>query len=89
MRIGNQADSAFLRDVAAEFGPFDVILDDGSCINAHQIASFETLWPHLNNAGLYTMEDCHTSYWPGFGGGYRNEAGFIEFAKRPVDTIHS
>ena len=35
------------------------------------------------------VEDCHTSYWPGFGGGYRNEASFVEYAKRLVDTMHS
>lgn len=89
VRIGDQADSAFLNDVAAEFGPFDVILDDGSHINAHQIKTFEALWPHVQNRGLYMVEDCHTSYWPGFGGGFRNEASFIEYAKRLIDTMHS
>jgi len=89
VRIGNQADPDFLAEVVAEFGPFDVILDDGSHINAHQITSFEHLWPHLKNGGIYMVEDCHTSYWPGFGGGYRNEASFIEYAKRLIDTMHS
>lgn len=89
IRIGNQADPKFLAELAKEFGPFDLVLDDGSHVCAHQIASFEGLWPHLNNGGLYMVEDCHTSYWPGFGGGYRNEASFIEYAKRLVDTMHS
>jgi len=89
VRIGNQADAAFLTSLAEEFGPFDVVLDDGSHVCAHQIASFEILWQHLANEGLYIVEDCHTSYWPGFGGGYRNEASFIEYSKRLVDTMHS
>lgn len=89
IRIGNQADPKFLAELAKEFGPFDLVLDDGSHVCAHQIASFEGLWPHLNNGGLYMVEDCHTSYWPGFGGGYRNEASFVEYAKRLVDTMHS
>lgn len=89
VRIGNQADPDFLNALAEEFGPFDLVLDDGSHINAHQIKSFETLWPHLKNGGLYMVEDCHTSYWPGFGGGYRNEASFIEYGKRLIDTMHS
>lgn len=89
VRIGNQADPDFLAALAEEFGPFDIVLDDGSHVCAHQIASFEGLWPHLRNGGLYMVEDCHTSYWPGFGGGYRNEASFIEYAKRLVDTMHS
>lgn len=89
VRIGNQADPDFLAALAEEFGPFDVILDDGSHVCHHQISSFEGLWPHLKNGGLYMVEDCHTSYWPGFGGGYRNEASFIEYSKRLVDTMHS
>lgn len=89
VEIGNQTDPAFLAEVVKKHGPFDVILDDGSHINAHQSASFELLWPHLSDGGIYTVEDCHTSYWPGFGGGYRNEASFIEYAKRKVDQMHS
>lgn len=89
VEIGNQADPAFLADLAATHGPFDVILDDGSHVCAHQIASFENLWPHLADGGVYMVEDCHTSYWPGFGGGYRNEASFIEYAKRMIDRMHS
>lgn len=89
VEIGNQADAAFLSRLAARYGPFDVVLDDGSHINAHQIASFEALWPHMRDRSVYMVEDCHTSYWPGFGGGYRNAASFIEFAKRKVDAMHS
>ena len=89
VEIGNQADPAFLAELAAKHGPFDVILDDGSHVCAHQVASFENLWPHLADGGLYMVEDCHTSYWPGFGGGYRNEASWIEYAKRLTDRMHS
>ncbi len=89
VEIGNQADPEFLAGLIEAYGPFDVILDDGSHICAHQIKSFETLWPALKDGGLYAVEDCHTSYWPGFGGGYRNEASFIEYSKRLVDRMHS
>jgi hypothetical protein len=89
VEIGNQADPAFLNSLAETYGPFDVVVDDGSHINAHQIASFNCLWPHMKTQSLYLVEDCHTAYWPGFGGGYRNEASFIEFAKRKVDAMHS
>lgn len=89
VRIGSQADQAFLNEVAAEFGPFDVVLDDGSHINAHQIASFNALWPHMAHDGLYLVEDCHTSYWPGFGGGYCTPDSFMAFAKDLIDVIHS
>ena len=89
VRIGSQADPAFLAEVATEFGPFDVILDDGSHLNAHQIASLQALWPHLADRGIYVVEDCHTSYWPGFGGGHKAPQSFIEFAKNAVDIMHS
>lgn len=89
VRIGSQADPDFLRQVAKEFGPFDVVLDDGSHVNAHQHISLETLWPLMADGGLYMVEDCHTSYWPGFGGGFRERGSFIEKAKGWVDTMHS
>lgn len=89
VEIGNQADPEFLAKIAEKYGPFDVVLDDGSHLCPHQTTSFEHLWPHVRENGIYAVEDCHSSYWPGFGGGYRNEASFIEFAKRMVDRMHS
>ncbi|MGV0035816.1 MAG: hypothetical protein ACNYPE_12965 [Candidatus Azotimanducaceae bacterium WSBS_2022_MAG_OTU7] len=89
VEIGDQSDPEFLQMLAEKYGPFDVILDDGSHICKHQIASYKGLWTHLKKGGLYMVEDCHTSYWPGFGGGYRSEDSFIEYAKRLIDTMHS
>ena len=89
VEIGNQADPEFLARVAESHGPFDLILDDGSHICEHQIASYQALWPHLSDRGLYVVEDVHTSYWPGYGGGYRDERSFVEFAKGLVDVMHS
>ncbi len=89
VEIGSQADPEFLARIAETYGPFDVVLDDGSHICKHQIATFECLWPHMADRGIYMVEDCHTSYWPGFGGGFRNEASFIEYSKRIIDRMHS
>jgi hypothetical protein len=89
VRIGDQADPAFLATVAAERGPFDLIIDDGGHKMHQQITSFRALWPHLADGGLYIVEDTHTSYWPGFGGGHRAPASFIEFAKDLIDQMHS
>ena len=64
VRIGDQADPAFLAAVASEFGPFDVILDDGSHICSHMIASFGHLFlSALAPRGLYIVEDTHTNFW--------------------------
>jgi hypothetical protein len=48
VRIGSQADPEFLRRVVREFGPFDLIIDDGSHHSSHIIATFN----HLFDAGL-------------------------------------
>jgi len=89
IEIGDQSDAAFLTDLAARRGPFDLIIDDGGHKMNQQLTSFQTLWPHLVDGGLYVVEDTHTSYWPGFGGGFREPASFIEFAKDLVDRMHS
>lgn len=89
VRIGSQADPAFLRDVVAEMGGIDVVLDDGSHIAEHQQASFECLFPLLEDGGLYAIEDMHTAYWPGqFQGGYRRRGTAIEMMKSAVDDMH-
>ncbi|MCU0907090.1 MAG: class I SAM-dependent methyltransferase [Rhodobacteraceae bacterium] len=89
VRIGSQDDPAFLARVAAEFGPFDIVLDDGSHVNAHVITSFQALYPQVTPTGVYLVEDMHTSYWPKFGGGLRRDGTFIEFAKAKIDEINA
>jgi hypothetical protein len=44
-------------------GPFDVVVDDGTHVWAHQQAAFEALWPHTRR--LYVIEDTVTSSRPG------------------------
>jgi hypothetical protein len=65
---GSQDDAEFLRTMAYEAKKFDIIIDDGSHINHHQIKSFETLFPFLSDGGIYVIEDTQTSYWPSYGG---------------------
>jgi hypothetical protein len=89
IRIGDQADRTFLAGLARDRGPFDMVVDDGGHQMHQQIISFQALWPHLNYGGLYIVEDTHTSYWPGFGGGHRAPGSFIEFAKDLIDRMHS
>jgi len=65
----SQIDKPGLDRIARIYGGFDIIIDDGSHLNEHQIRSFELLFPHLKPGGLYVVEDTQTSYWEGFGGG--------------------
>lgn len=88
VRIGSQADPEFLSQMEAEFGPFDIVLDDGSHIGEHQILSFHALWPKLKEGGIYCCEDLHTSYHKEFGGGHLSSGGFVEFIKPKIDSMH-
>ena len=46
---------------------FDLIIDDGSHRTKDQITSFEYLFNNrLKNAGLYVLEDAHTSSYPSY-----------------------
>ena len=60
---GDQSDPAFLDVVAERYGPFDIVVDDGSHVCEHVIASFERLFGHLTDDGIYAIEDLQTSYW--------------------------
>ena len=88
IEIGSQADNVFLLDVMREHGPFDMILDDGSHMNSHVIFSFEHLFNSVKSGGVYIVEDCATSYWSDYEGGFRKETTMIEYFKRLVDDIN-
>ncbi len=65
---GDQSDAAILENLSVAEGPFDIIIDDGSHIQSHIIASFEALFPLMPSGGIYVVEDTQTSYWPKFEG---------------------
>jgi hypothetical protein len=89
IRIGDQEDRAFLRRIAAEFAPFDVVIEDGGHRMGQQIASFEEIFPRMSDYGVYVAEDLHTSYWGEFGGGYRRPGTFIEYSKALIDRLNA
>ena len=63
IRQVDQSSSEQLRRLAVAEGPFEVIIDDGSHANGHQILTFKTLFEHLLDGGIYVVEDTQTSYW--------------------------
>ncbi len=77
VRIGDQADVTFLNAVASEFGPFDIIVDDGGHAPNQQIVSFETLYPRMSERGVYLVEDTHTNLWPNFASNDPNAQNFL------------
>lgn len=87
--IGDQGDPEVLLDVARRFGPFDMILDDGSHRAEHQLTLIDTLWDHLTDDGVLLVEDLHTDYWPEYGGGHLRPDTFIERIKPLLDDINA
>jgi trans-aconitate methyltransferase len=63
VREGNASDAAFIAALTAEFGPFDVVIDDGSHLLPDHVAAFTALWPHVRQDGYYIVEDLHTYWW--------------------------
>lgn len=89
IRIGNQADAVFLQSVLDEFGPPDIVLDDGSHQMAHVNQTFEFLYPKIKDNGVYFVEDTHTAYFPNFGGGLEKPGTFIENCKNMIDYLNA
>jgi hypothetical protein len=76
-----QADQTSMPDlnrIAAKEGPFDIVIDDGSHLNAHQIFTFHALFPAVRPGGLYIVEDVQTSYWPGRIGGINWDGATVD-----------
>lgn len=87
--IGSQDDREFLRSVKERIPKLDIVIDDGGHEMNQQIASFEELYTHINDDGIYLCEDLHTSYWEDYGGGYKSPNSFIEYSKNFIDLIHA
>jgi len=86
--IGSQEDESFLNDLKRKIPKVDVLLDDGGHTMKQQITTFNSLFDHVKEDGLYMCEDTHTSYRKDYHGGYKSAKSFIEFSKNMIDYIH-
>ena len=86
--IGDQGDPAFWKAFRETHSRFDIILDDGGHTMDQQRVTFLELFPILSDGGIFVIEDTHTSYIPGFGGGIKRPGSFIEFVKNLIDEMH-
>jgi len=80
---GNQASESDLKEVNSAFGPFDIILDDGSHMGSHQLFSFEKLFPLLNPGGFYVIEDCLCAYHPNW-----NDVNILDRIKQMIGEVN-
>lgn len=77
VHFGDQGSKDDLLRVVSEAGggPFDVIIDDGSHLNEHQILSAQVLTEYLGHGGVLVLEDIHSACqsWPANLGTYLGE----------------
>lgn len=64
IEIADQSNLEHLSVLSRRYGPFDVIIDDGSHFWNHQVESLHALFPELKKGGVYILEDIDTSYFP-------------------------
>jgi len=88
---GDQSDAQMLSAIAAEIGPLDIVIDDGSHLSDHVLTSFAALFPSMASGGVYVIEDLQTAYWPGWNGGrssHDDPQTTTGFLKTLIDALH-
>jgi hypothetical protein len=89
IHVGSQSDTEFLARLVAEYGTFDLVIDDGSHAPSDQIASIEYLWPYVAIGGCYVVEDLHSNYWPEYGAGRGQDHTFMAWLSERIDDMHA
>jgi hypothetical protein len=64
----DQSNHEQLARILEQFGPPDVVIDDGSHVGDHVVQSFQILFPRMTEGGIYVIEDLNASFVEGFGG---------------------
>ncbi|MEL6890092.1 MAG: class I SAM-dependent methyltransferase [Actinomycetota bacterium] len=88
VHVGSQSDPEFLASLVERYGPFDIVIDDGSHWYADQRASLHALWDAVAEGGVYLVEDVHTSYIERYEGGLGRDDTFIGETRRLIDELH-
>ncbi|MEO0486635.1 MAG: CmcI family methyltransferase [Pseudomonadota bacterium] len=87
--IGSQDDPEVIEKIFEKYPDIDIVLDDGSHVMKHLIASFEMLYYRIAEDGVYMVEDAHTCYWRRYGGGLGRPGTFIEYSKGLIDAMNA
>lgn len=82
---GSQTDLRFLESINTQFGPFDIIIDDGSHVNNDMLKTLDFMLPLLKDGGLYIVEDLHCCYWPEF----TKNTSFMDRIKELLDITNA
>ena len=62
---GDQSNFDVLNNIG-NYGPYDVIIDDGGHSRKQQVNSLIGLWPFVKSKGYYVIEDIFTSFSPSY-----------------------
>jgi len=89
IHIGSQSDRVFLSELKNKIPPLDILIDDGGHLMEQQIVSFEEMFSHIKENGVYLCEDLCISYWEEFNGGYKQLNTFIEYSKNFIDYLNA
>jgi len=74
--------------ILAHSEAFDIIIDDGSHMNADIIKTFKNFYARLAPGGIYVIEDLHCSYWAKWNGGLWRADSAMEFFKSLTDVVN-
>jgi hypothetical protein len=84
---GGQENPEVARWLAGAYpGGFDIVIDDGSHVGEHQLASLQLYFPLVKAGGLYIVEDLHCAYSPKFLG--NTDRKFTDVLKDLVDHVN-
>jgi hypothetical protein len=87
--LGDQSDRNFWKNYLKDKPKFDIVIDDGGHTMEQQIITFEEIYDHISDDGVYLCEDLHTSYMDKYKGGFRQEETFIEYSKNLIDGLNA
>ena len=87
--IGSQSDRKFLRQIKKQIPEIDILIDDGGHTMRQQIVTYEELFSHIKENGVYLCEDLHTSYYLQYEGGHKRKNTFIEYSKNFIDYLNA
>lgn len=85
---GSQIDLALLQGITDEHGPFDIVIDDGSHVVDHALATFRFLYPRMPVGGIYVVEDTQTAFLPLTGGNPSGHDTIFSFAHAISLAMH-
>ena len=86
--IGDQENRDFWKNYLKDKPKFDIVIEDGGHSMNQQIVTYEEVYDHVSENGVYLCEDLHTSYWPEMNGALNKPGTFIEYSKNFIDMIN-